>query len=351
MLDKVVNQGEEFTIGGRIDPETKAGRIEIEIAGTSDSKLAKLFQNMAGKRTYFGNLLTNPSTFTMSASWQLEENQRKLLVTYFEAAQHDLLKNSDADNSTNLGKIVDPLFKTLMTSADVGHLDAFAQLNGAEQGNFVLLAGVKLATSKKTPDQIAELIGYLKDNPNGNELLEKLEMSADSIDAFPVHRLEINPPDQAGQRMFGEAAQLYIYASPQAVWFAFGGDAALGTLRDSVASVALAQPPQQTRNRVPFQFTTHAKNWLTVADTENPDSVKFNERAEASFQSDNDAMTVEIRPTDRGLRIRADFESGFLALMGRGFAAGIESGFRGPRGRGNGVRINRPDVDPPHSAN
>ena len=353
LLDKVVNQGEEFTIGGRLDPETKTGRIDLEIAGTSDSKLAKFFQNMAGKKTYFGNLLTNPSTFTMSASWQLEEKQRKLLVTYFEAAQRDLAKTTDRDAETDLGKIVDPIFKTLMTSADVGHLDGFAQLNGAEQGNFVLLAGVKLSTSRNLPSQISELLSYLKDNPKGSELLTKLDLDVDSIDSFPVHRLPINPPDAPGQRMFGESAQLYLFANTQAIWVAFGGNPALDSLKESVASVALPQAPQQNRNRVPFQFITHAKNWLSVADTENENTVKFNERAQASFESDNDAMTIEVRPTDRGLRLRTEFEPGFLSLLGRGIASGIDTGaFQRPQGRqGRGRNQSAPDDPPSQNAN
>ena len=37
ILDKIVNQGEELTIGGQIDPDTKQAHIEFDIAGTSDS--------------------------------------------------------------------------------------------------------------------------------------------------------------------------------------------------------------------------------------------------------------------------------------------------------------------------
>ena len=350
MLDKVVNQGEEFTIGARLDPETKVGRIDIEMAGSSDSKLAKLFQNMAGKRTYFGNLLLNPSTFTMSISWQLEENQRKLLATFFEAAQRDLEKTTDKDATTDLGKIVDPLFKTLMTSADVGHLDAFAQLTGSEEGAFVLTGGVKLATSKKMPDQIAELAAYLKDNPNGSDLLDKLEIGAESIESYPVHRLAITPPDEVGKRMFGEESQLYVYSNSQAIWCAFGGDAALGSLKESIASTALPQPPQQGRNRVPFQFVTHAMNWLPASETDRPEVAKSNERSKAAFKSDNDAMTIEIRPTDRGVRIRTEFESGFLTLMGLNITDGIENGFRGPQGR-PGPRRQAPNAAPPQTRN
>ena len=354
MLDKIANQGEEFTIGGRIDPETKLGRVDIEIAGTGDSKLAKLFQNMTGKRTYFGNLLVNPATFTMSSSWQLDESQRKLLGTYFEAAERDLTKNADKETGADLAKIVAPLFKTLQTSADVGHLDAFAQLTGSDQESFVLTGGIKLANSRNLPTQLMELVEYFKSVSTDNELLMKLELGMDSIDSFPVHRLPIDVPDAPGQRMFGKSAQLYLYASSQAVWFVFGGESALTSLRDALATVAQPQAPQEARNRVPFQFITHAKNWLSVGDTENPNAVIFNERAQASFESDNDAMTMEIRPTDRGVRIRTEFQSGFLSLMGRGVSSGIDNGFfqRPPgaggrnRGRGRGDNQPAPAADP-----
>ncbi len=349
LLDKVINQGEEFTIGGRIDLEKKIANIDIEIAGSKDSKLAKLFQNMAGKRTYFGNLVANPSTFTMSVSWLLDEQQRKLFITYFEAAQRDLAKSAVQDAAADLGKIVDPIFKTLMTTADVGHLDAIAQLTGTEQGGFVLLGGVKLATSRNLPTQIEQLLTYVKENPNGNELMEKLELSAEVIDSFPVHRLPIDPPDKTGQRMFGESAQLYLYASPQAVWLAFGGETALDSLKQGINAVALPQGAKPGRNRVPFQFVTHAKNWLSVSDTENPAAEPFNERARASFEADNDAMTLEIRPTDRGVRIRLEFEGGYLGLMGRGVTNGIENGFFQPGQRGPGGRRpggNRPNTPP-----
>ena len=334
LIEKIVNQGNEVTLGARIDNAKKNAHIDFEVSGTRDSKLAKLFQNMAGKRTYFGNLLANPSTFTMSVSWLLEEKQRKLFVSYFEAAQKDLAgKALTKDEMSSLAKIADPIFKTLMTTADVGHLDAIAQLTGTEQGEFTLIGGVKLATSRELPAQIEELLQFLKDNSDGNELAMNLELGFDSIDSLPVHRLPINPPDKGGQRLFGENANLYVYATPQAIWCAFGGDAALDTLKDAVQTTALPQDVTQNRNRVPFQFVTHARNWLAVADDENPNAAGFNERARAAFESDNDAMTIEIRPTDSGVRIRTEFESGFISLMGRGIASGIENGIFSVGGR------------------
>ena len=334
LIDRIVMQGEEFTIGGRMDPETRKGNIDFEIAGTSDSKLAKFFQDMAGKRTYFGNLLTNPATFTMSASWLLSEKQRPLIASFFEAARKDVTANAEKENLQDIGKVIDPIFKALMASADTGHVDLVAQLVGTEPGRYALIAGSRLTATRSLPKQVADLLQYIKDNSNGNENIAKLELASGEIDSYPVHRFPVNPPDKPGQRMFGEQAHLYFYATPQALWFAFGGDSALDVLRESVAQVAVPQDPQESRNRVPFMFVTHANNWLTVASDERPAAAAFNEQARAAFKSDHDSMQVIVRPTETGVRLRAEFEEGYIALMGRGIGKGIEAGvFNGPRQR------------------
>lgn len=353
LIEKIVNQGNEITLGGRIDPEKGIAHIDFEVAGTRDSKLAKLFQNMVGKRTYFGNLIDNPSTFTMSVSWVMDEKQRKLFVKYFEAAQKDLGVKDAQGKLPELAATVAPIFKTLMTTADVGHLDAIIQLTGTEQGEFALVGGIKVATSRDLPAQLADALKYADANSSDNSLVQGLDLEFDAIDSHPVHRLQINPPEKSFQRLFGENPSFYVYATPQVVWCAFGAESALDTLKSAVQTTSLPQDVKQNRNRVPFQFITHARNWLAIADDENPNATGFNERARAAFDSDNDAMTIEIRPTDSGVRIRTVFESGFVSLMGRGFSSGIDDGtlFR-PRGGGRGARgpegrrRNPPNPDP-----
>jgi len=312
LIEKIINQGNEVTLGVRVDNEQKLAYLELEIAGARDGKLAKLFQNMVGKRTYFGNLLASPSTLTMSLSWLLEDRQRNQFVNYFDAVLEDLSKKPDKEFPDELAKVVDPIFKSLMTSAEVGHLDAFAQMTGNEPGEFAFVSGVKLATSHDLPKQIENVLQFLKDHPRASDLAADLELGFDTIDALPVHRLPINPPDQHGQRMFGEVADVYLYATSQAVWIAFGGDVAFDSLREAVEAVAKPQDPKQHRNRVPFQFVSHVKSWLSVTDTESPNTAKPNEPTAASIDSDNDALRIDLRPTDSGMRLRIEFESGFL---------------------------------------
>ena len=358
LIDKVVTQGEELTIGGRIDPEKRSAYIDFEIAGTSDSKLAKFFQDMAGKRTYFGNLLQNPATLTMSVSWLLDAKQRGLFTQFFEVAKKEIAERADKEGVANVAPMIDPIFKALLASAEAGHIDGFVQIVGNEPGRYAMIGGTKLIASRSLPDQISDLLKFVKDNPNGNETIPKLELAAESIDSHPVHRIPISPPDKPGQKMFGESSHLYLYATPQAVWFAFGGDAALDALKEAVAQAALPQDPMQNRNRVPFQFVTHAKNWLTVANEETPRQASFNETARASFESENDAMRIDVKPTDTGVRLRVEFQEGFIALMGRGISKGIDEGvFNGPpRGQqqprpGRGPGQGRPGRgNPPRTA-
>jgi hypothetical protein len=335
LVSRIVNQGEEMTLGSRLDTEKNIASIEFEVAGTRDSKFAKFFQGMVGKRTAFGNLLENPSTFTLSTSILFEEKQRKLFVTYFETALKDLQATPESGDASEIAKYFEPIIKTMILTSDVGHLDTIAQLTGSEQGTFALVAGIKVATTRSLPDQVNELLEYLQDNPNGNELLERMEIGFDTIDSQPVHRLSVQPDEDGGRRMFGESAHLYLYATPQFIWFAFGGESALDALRNAIQTVSLPQDVQQTRNRVPFQFITHAQNWLSVADTENHEGAVISELAGNSFQSDNDKMSLEIRPTDSGVKLRMEFESGYLSFLGRGVSRRIdmrakESGERRP---------------------
>ena len=190
---------------------------------------------------------------------------------------------------------------------------------------------MKLATYRELPTKAEDLIEFLKDSPDYGDLVTKLELAIESIDSHPVHRLTVDSPNDVGKRMFGESPSLYMHVTPEAIWGSFGSDAALPALRDAIQHVALPQDPGQGRNRVPLLIVTRAKNWLSIGEDANGDSSDFTKRAEASFGQENDSLIVEIRPTDSGLRIRADFQSGFISLMGRGITTGIESGaFRRP---------------------
>lgn len=325
LAEKIANQGSEIILGARMEPELQQASIEFEIAGTRDSKFAKIFQKMAGKRTAFGNLLNTPATLTTSISIQFDENQRKPFSKYVDVFQKEQVASfKNEEDKADFQKITDSLFKTLRTTFDLGHFDAFGQIIGAGKEQFVLIGGVRYAASRDVPSRVEDLLEFLIDFASDNDPITKFELAQDSIDSLPVHRLKLGHVDQS-VRYFGETPYLYVYATPNTLWCAVGADGAMDKLREAVQTAAQPQDPAQAKNQVPVQIILRARNWLLAAD-EGVSEKSLVGRANSSFTSDNDAMTLEVRPTDSGLRIRTIFQGGFVALMGRNFANGIEIG-------------------------
>ena len=344
LAEKIANQGSEIILGARMDAELQRAVIEFEIAGTRDSKFAKMFQKMSGKKTAFGNLLNNPATLTTSVSILFEENQRKLFSKYFEVLQKETIARfDDEEDRIDFQKITEPLFKALLTTCDVGHLDAFAQLTGTGKGEFTLLGGIRYATSRELPPRLEDLLEFLIDGASDNDPIAKFELAYETIDSFPVHRLKLGQFDQS-VRYFGDTPYLYVHATPNTLWCAVGAESALGTLKDAIQTAAQPQDPAQAKNQAPVQVVLRARKWLQAADQDAGEK-SFIGRANSSFTADNDAMTIELRPTDSGLRVRTEFQGGFVALLGRNFSHGIEQGFYTPRGPNN--RGNRRDPNPP----
>ncbi len=335
LLEKIITQGEELTLGGRLVEQTGLGEIDIEVAGTPDSKLAKFFQNMVGRRSLFANLLQQPSMMTMAMSWQLDEKQRKAMTELFTYAPEDLERRAAKDGVEGTKTALEPIFQTFLQSAEAGHLDGFVQLTGAGEGGFAMLAGVRVVNGTNLPKQFTDALRFSKEKFSGNDRIAALELDSSQIDGLPVHFMPLTPPDRTGKWMFGEGPRLYAYATTQALWLAFGGEQALPALK---AGVAAAKKPataaEDRKQRIPFLFQTRAGQWVAVQ-TESrksnaaepparPRVQRFREEVQAAFDDQNDGMRVEVRPTDSGARLRFEFQKGWAGLLGRMIALQME---------------------------
>lgn len=342
LIEKIVTQGEELTLGGRIDEQTGVGEIDVEVAGTPDSKLAKLFQGMVGRRSLFANLLQQPSMMTMAMSWQLDEKQRKAITELFTFAPEEIERQAAKDGVEGTKSAFEPIFQTFLQSAESGHLDGFVQLAGEGEGGFAMLAGARVVNGTNLPKQFAEALRFAKDKFSSNDRVAALELDAEQIDGLPVHYIPLTPPDRPGQWMFGEGSRLYAYATTQALWLSFGGgDQALKALK---AGVAAAKKPvtaaEDRKQRIPFIFQTRASQWVAVqtearkADEADqpvrPRVQRFREEVQASFDDQNDGLRIEVRPTDSGARVRFEFQKGWIGLLGRMIALQMERAAPGP---------------------
>lgn len=329
LLDMVVNQGEELTIGAFSNLETENGFLEFEIQGAKDSGLARFCRDLAGRRSYFEPVINQAATFSINTSLQLDEKRRKPFISLFGSATEIVaagLKEKGKPESA-----ADPIrgfFQSLRSTAEAGHLDLFAQLSGTEPFDYRFLGGLRVLPAGNFPEQLADLLKFAKATipemagENAGQLLGGLKLSDRRIGDYPVHSLALpTPPDEMGQSLFGEAPNLYLHATPQALWFAMGQESALEQLEQEIKAVTA--PPETAaapkRANAPIFLSTHASHWVEVglAAGFDPEKNKAMSMSGASFTPENDEAQLTGRPTDTGGRIRIEFQPGYFSWFGR----------------------------------
>jgi hypothetical protein len=334
-LDKLVNQGEEITLGALVDAERQAGAIELDISGTRDSGLAKFFQDMAGRRSYFTPVLDEAAAFTMSASWQLDPKQRKVFTELFTLAP-ELIDEENRKSGGTGGALTafQPLFRAFLTTAEDGHLDMFMQLTGAEPLDYRMLGGLRVLGGSSFPDAVTTALRFIKEfqptnGPPLPKFLADMKLGEGSLSGHPVHVVPLPaPPDRFGRSMFGEAPNLYIHATPQALWLAFGNESARDQLQDYLDKIANPPTDAPAATAAPFAFTTRGHQWVNaqLAAGEDPEQDRGLAHSQQSFSPENDRLRITGRPTDNGARLRVEAESGFIAWIGRTIAGQIDRG-------------------------
>jgi hypothetical protein len=332
-LDKVVNQGEELTVGGFVDPQTLQSHVEIELNGTKDSKLAKFFQDQAGRRSYFTAVVDDPATLSASISLQLDEKQKKVFTELFKFVPDKIAEEESRGDETERDKtaaVLGPLFRSLLTTAENGHLDLFFQLSGEEPTAFRIVAGARVSGGQNFPSEVANVLEYVKGPARAPAQVKAgIEVNARQIGDYGVHKFPVpsNPNDPVPKTLFGDKGDLYIYATPQALWLAFGGDTALERLERQVKMVTDPEDPTMPKKTgPPLQLVTHARQWVNVvAASGKTGNEKTWESVDGSFTDDNDELRISGRPTDSGVRVRLEFQNGYFGLLGRTVARQIEN--------------------------
>lgn len=335
-LDKIVNQGEELTIGAFADAENQTGAIELEVNGTRDSGLAKFFQDQAGRRSYFAPVVDEAATITMNMSWQLDKKQRKVFTELFTLAPEMIDEETKKAGGNGALSAFQPLFRAFLTTAEDGHLDMFAQLSGTEPLDYHVIGGFRVLGGSGFPEAVAKALQFVKDfKPTsggmgpGAKVIADAKLGAETLAGHPIHVFPIPaPPDRFGQALFGDASNLYIYASPQALWLAFGSDTARDQLTDYVNRIN--SPPEDDGapkpTPAPFVLVTHGQQWVNarLAAGEDPEKERDLANSYAAFSAENDELRITSRPTDTGARTRIEMQSGFISWIGRTVAGQID---------------------------
>jgi len=115
---------------------------------------------------------------------------------------------------------------------------------------------------------------------------------------------------------------MYLGVDDTTLWMAVGGDTALPRLFEQID--ALAEPVDQPQPAVPLQFLVNIADWTSLRDDDDGDENnrggRFFERVNEAFTQDNAALRVDIKSIKDGVRLRLEFEEGFIRFFGMSVA-------------------------------
>lgn len=326
-FEGLLKEGEEATLGLKVDRETRKGVFDLTIRAKQDSGFAKELMGEI-KPSYFAAAIDSTVPLSVSISGKLDKFQQKqyhefISITELEANRGlaKLPANAKREEIPQLAAIKS-FVESLNATVDNGHLDGFLQFHGDPEKTFTVLGGVRLLEGRKFGEGLQDILNRLKNETAPFDI----ELSASSHGDVVFHRLTPKNIRKQEQRVYGETAAVYVGTDNNAIWFAFGEQEALSKLRSAMDRVeaSKAQAPKLD-DVVPVQVVVNMSQWVKLNANKNERVGPFNKIAQEAFnQAGNDVLRLDLRPIENGFRMRAQLEHGFLRLLGLGIARQID---------------------------
>lgn len=342
-VESLLEHGEELTLGLKVDEEKNHAFLELVVKAKPDSPFAQELLDGVGQPTRFAAAMSSTVPASVSMSAMFNEPTRKLLTEVFGLGVTEISRGLTRTDQETPGdevprvKHVEDAADSLRATVKAGHIDAFAQFFGEPPEKFVLLGAVKLVDANKFGSGLAGIL----EQARGVSEDAQIELSAASHGDVVFHRISGNEEDRGSRNLFGSTPALYVGTDSQAVWFAFGGEQAMPTLRAAIDRVSAGQQVAPQRDIAPFEVVINMNHWVRLGQAnresqpENTETGnegrprrgrgRFGELASAAFDTPgSDVLRIDSRPIENGFRMRAQFEGGFLRLLGSIIAGQID---------------------------
>jgi hypothetical protein len=206
-LKSLLDGGEEVALRLNVDTQGSEVSFELELKGTSGSKLAKDIASIREHKSVVGGAIAPKDA---AASVNISVALGASLKELFPPVVDDVLEQ--AKKKANIpGEIqtkAEPLLKALLPTVKAGELDFGAALHGPDKGDkYTAVVGVKLVDGKKVEEAIKEIVK--KELPP--EASGLFELDAEKLDGGAMlHVVKVGQfIDEKGQKILGKS-DLYV---------------------------------------------------------------------------------------------------------------------------------------------
>lgn len=322
-LEQILLEGDQILLGLDASAERRTGVFEINIDAVPGSEFAGLLKDFAGTPTSFAPLLNDGAPFSISGAWKMNERDQIAARDMATGAQMAIAREEPELGAE--GGPIDRLFDALLATIDEGQVDFFGQFATPAPQKFALIGGARVVGGQTLGTAVYDLLSTLQEN----EDIETMDLNLENHQGVTIHRIQGRNVSPEEMRIYGGRPAFYIGTSSRYIWFAMGGEEALTTLRGAIDRMATATPEERNPTTLaPFQLVFHVSPWLDLPQPEDPGEgrQRFRALTEQAFETDNDTLRIDVRPTETGVRFRFQIDEGFLKLMALGISTAIDQG-------------------------
>lgn len=327
-IEQLLKEGDTLTMGLRPLQEGVAV-VEVDITAVANSDFSKALKAFPPRPSRFQDLFDAQALLSASFSLMMEQQDTKPLEELVSVITDEVkLRNED-----RVPPAIEKVIKGLKATIEKRHLDGFFQFDGdGEPGTYGVIGALRIESADEMAPGLIELMKLVEEEAVANSSdpanVPVITYGDETLQGVSFHR--IKGPGNDGVEVFGDAPALYVGVGAGALWICLGSDAALNQME---AAIETSLQPQTLRDRTankPLQFVTHLNRWFSMPAARFPNRMK--EVAEEVLTGENDAIRMQLQPTENGAKFELSIPSGLTRMMATGIAGRFD---RGGRRRGN----------------
>ena len=315
-IEQLLLEGDQLTLGLDASSDARSAVVEFSMDAQPDSDFAKYLTDVSGTASMFHALADDTQPLTIAATMKLNERDQKAYREFVDIARDELTREISENEPDLPVGAVERMFDAVDATLLDGQIDVTLQFVAPEPDRFVILAVAKLVGARTAESGFTELMTALKARPDTDGTID---LNVASHAGVTFHRLAGDNASNNDVRLFGGPPTVYVGASDLAVWLAIGQDQmtelkrAIDLVRESAARAA----PRVSGS--PWRVTIRLNRWMQLEANDRGGrgpSVPRQIAEEAFAHGDDDALRLDVRPTEHGARIRVQFDEGFLRFIG-----------------------------------
>lgn len=326
-IEKLLTEGDQVILGLDASLDARSAVLELSIEAQPNSEFAEYLTDVSGTRSMFHALADDSQPVTFSVASKLNSWDQEAYREYLSVARDEMTREIEENEPTIPISALHNIFEAVDATLAEGQIDLILQFVAPEPDRFVILGAARIIGAQTAAGALRDLLTAIQALPDADGTIE---LNAATHQGMILHRLEGENASDNDHRMFGGKPSVYLGFSDQAFWFALGNNPlpqlenAIDLVRESASRAA---PPTGS----PFRVTLRMNRWMQLPANDRggrgPSTPR--ELAEQAFAfEDDDALRIDVRPTEHGARIRLNFDEGFLRFLGMAIGRGYDDNQR-----------------------